>query len=109
MQISISARGIELPESVRERAESRISRLTRYDDRLTKAEVVFSSDHGVSRAEIRMTGPHAIVAHGAGGTHRSALDQAVDRLSRQLRRRIERSRNPVRETLRATVTNPESD
>lgn len=93
MQISISARGTEVPESVRERATSRLGRMTRFDERLSHAEVVFSTDHGVSRAEVRLNGAgHAIVAHGAAGTHRAALDQAVDRLSRQLRRRLEMRR-----------------
>lgn len=90
MEVTITARHCEIPASLRERAEARVRALARYEPRATVGDVIFDLDHGVSRAEVKLLIPGtATVAHGSGGSFREALDAAVDRLSRQLKRRNE--------------------
>lgn len=93
MDVTFTARHTEAPMRIRDRAEARLQRLARLEPRATAADVIFQEDHGDCRVEVRLRGPgHTIVAHGSAASFRTSLDQAVDRLSRQLRRRLEQQR-----------------
>jgi ribosomal subunit interface protein len=95
MQVNITARHCNVPQGVRVAAEQRLQRLERYEPRVDNAIVEFDSDAGNKQVETRVfvKGSHSIIAHGTGDTFRTALDKALDRLTRQLRRRRERVRN----------------
>lgn len=73
-------------------AEQRLQRLQRYEPRVDNAIVEFDADHGNKQVETRVfvKGSHSIIAHGSGETFRSALNQSLGRLTRQLKRRRER-------------------
>lgn len=105
MEIRIITRHTSINDSLRERARERVEQLSRYEPRMTSAEVCFHADHGACRVEIRTqgTGGSTIVAHGSGANFRAALDAAADRIARQLRRRRERmiSRRSVASSARA--------
>ena len=88
MDVGITARHSEIPASIADRARERVSALERFEPQATAADVIFDLDHGVSRAEIKLlSAGRTSVAHGSGATFRTALDEAVERLSRQLRKR----------------------
>jgi ribosomal subunit interface protein len=95
MQVNISTRHGNVPEQVKLEAEERIQRLQRYEPRVDNADVEFDTDHGDKKVETRvfLAGSHSIVAHGCGETFRTALDQSLERLTRQLKRRRERIRD----------------
>jgi ribosomal subunit interface protein len=92
MQVNITARHCNVPQGVRVVAEQRLQRLQRYEPRVDNAIVEFDADHGNKQVETRVfvKGSHSIIAHGSGETFRRALDQSLDRLTRQLKRRRER-------------------
>ena len=92
MEITINARHITVPESVRNQATQRLSRLQRLNRRLTGGTIVFVAERNARRAEARLAvaGGPPILGHGEGPTLRAALDAAVERLERQLKRRRER-------------------
>lgn len=109
MQVNFTARHCNVPEKVRLDAEERLQRLQRYEPRVDNAVVEFDKDHGDKRVETRIfvAGSHSIIAHGSGDTFRSALDQSIDRLTRQLKRRRERVREHKSVRL-SEVTRPET-
>lgn len=95
MQVTITARHCDVPETVRRHAEERVARLTRYEPRLSSADVIFESDHGSIKAELRLLvdGDALLIARGDSNEFRPAVDRALDRARRQLRRRRERRRD----------------
>jgi putative sigma-54 modulation protein len=92
MDITINARHHKVPDSLRHQAEYRFERLARLERRLTGATLVFDADRGTKRAEARATvaGGPPIIGNGEGPTLRNALDAALDRMERQLKRRRQR-------------------
>ena len=95
MQVNISARHGNVPEQIKLEAKERVERLQRYEPHVNNAEIEFDTDHGDKKVETRvfLAGSHSIVAHGSGDNFRSALDQSLERLTRQLKRRRERVRD----------------
>ena len=93
MNVTITARHCEIPDSLRDVAERHVQRLGRYNPRLAGADVTFERERVDHAVEIRLAvaGEPALVAHGAGATFKSALDRGVHRASRQLRRARERT------------------
>jgi ribosomal subunit interface protein len=93
MEVSIISRRGTVPESIRRHAHELLQRLERIDKRPTTVHVYFDSERGEKKVETRVTvaGGGQFIAHGAGSTYRTALDQAVDRLMRQVRKDHERS------------------
>ncbi len=92
MRVQITARHCEIPDAVRSRAESQMERLTKFESRLSAAEVVFDEEKHTRKAEGILTvhGGPPVVARAEDSDFRSALDKMVDRLSKQLRRSHER-------------------
>lgn len=77
---------------VRQETQDRLTHATRFFDRLTIVEVVFSEEHNPRIADpavVELTGRtkgHHIRAEGRASDHRGALDVAVTRFERQLAR-----------------------
>ena len=89
MRIQIAARHCEVPDSVRNRTEEQLGKLSRYDPRLSGAEVVFEVEKHLKKVDaiLKVEREEPVVAGGEGTEFREAVDQMVDRLSRMLRRR----------------------
>ena len=89
MRIQLSARRCDVPNAVRERTADLVGKLTKYDPRLSSAEVTFEIVKHVYRTEAILSVDHEepFVASGEGDDFRRAVDQMVDRLARMLRRR----------------------
>ena len=92
MNVTISARHCEIPDSLRDATERRISRLGRYEPRLADAEVTYEVENVAHAVEIRLgvPGDKPLVARGSGVDFPAALRRGIDRASRQLRRARER-------------------
>ena len=88
MRIQIATRNGDVPETVRDRARTQVERLTRYEPRLSSAEIVFDEERHIRKVEgiLSVDGSAPVVASGEGDDFRPALDQMLDRVSRMLRR-----------------------
>jgi ribosomal subunit interface protein len=92
MEITINARQGRLPDSVRNQAVQRFSRLERLDRRISTGTLVIDAISNGHRAEARLlaAGGPPLVGHAEAGTLRGAIDGALERLERQVKRRRER-------------------
>lgn len=92
MEIRINARHGKLPESLRNQAEQRFMRLERLGRRITAGSLVIDGTARLHRAEARVlaAGGPPLIGHAEGPTLRAAIDGALHRLERQLKRRGER-------------------
>ena len=89
MRVQIAARQCEIPDTVRDRTEEQIGKLSKYDPRLSAAEVVFQVEKHKKKVDavLKVDREEPVKASGEGMEFREAVDQMVDRLSRILRRR----------------------
>lgn len=95
MKVIVSARDYDLTETLRELVERRCERLARYEPKAKRAEVHISGEGSGCRADAQVS------IDGSGGVHasavapdpRSALDQMVQKLARQLRKNHSRRRD----------------
>lgn len=89
MRVQIAARHCDVPEPVLARAREQLEKLTRYDSRLSGAEVIFEVEKHVKKVEaiLSVDGDGNLVGHGEGDDFRAAVDRMADRLARRLRRR----------------------
>src|SRR5690606_14676026 len=92
MEITINARHGRLPESLRNEATRRLARFERIDRRLTVGTVVIDGSAHMHRVEARLlpAGGPPLISHAEGPTLRGAMNDALDRVERQLKRRRER-------------------
>ncbi len=112
MQLQLKSQHAAVPDSVRDYAEKRFSKLSRRLYEGTAVEVTFSRernpsirDDHVAEAVIFTKGPN-IVAREAATTYEAAIDELVEKLERQVeryrdkrvhepRRAAQRKREPV--------------
>jgi len=89
MRVQIAARHCEIPDTVRSRTEDQLGRLSKYEPRLSGADVVFQVEKHVKKVEavLSVDRGEPVVASGEGVEFREAVDQMVDRLSRMLKRK----------------------
>jgi ribosomal subunit interface protein len=89
MRVQIAARRCEIPDTVRSRTEEQLGKLSKYDPRLSGAEVVFEVEKHLKKVDaiLKVDREEPVLASGEGAEFRDAVDQMVDRLSRMLRRR----------------------
>jgi len=89
MRVQIAARKCEIPDSVRSRTEQQLGKLSKYEPRLSGADVVFRTEKHLKKVEavLSVGRGEPVVARGEGGEFREALDLMIDRLSKILRRR----------------------
>lgn len=106
VRVQIVQRHCDVPEIIRSRTHDRMEKLSRYDPRLSAAEVIFETEKYKKRAEaiISVDGGSPVVAHGEGGEFRESLDQMMDRLSRIVRRRRSQVRDHQGPKLSEVVT-----
>ena len=90
--VTLTARQVQVPKALREYAEEKAERLTRFEDRIRKVRIILSPDGGAFRAEMQvsMTRGAKVVGEATGTAFPEALDLAVDRVERQLAREKER-------------------
>jgi ribosomal subunit interface protein len=102
MDVSINARNLKIGESLRAQADYRLGRLQRLEPRITSATLTLEVENAIKSAEARLAvaGGPPVMGHGQGATLRNALDAAMDRMERQLKRRRQRLRDSRNRTAR---------
>lgn len=92
MEISVSARHVELPDSLRQEAVEKVSKLSRFLDGMSRAEVHFT-EKGNPRIPERHVCEVVLEGHGhhvrakvAAADGSTAVDKAVAKLEKQLRK-----------------------
>jgi len=89
MEIIVTTRHGDVPESLRARAERVVEHLARLAHRPTSAHVTFDLDHQRATAEVRLSAAQGAVhiASAEAADHRTALDRVASKLRRQLDKR----------------------
>lgn len=86
MDLQVVARYEAGSEAVRQYVEKKVANLSRYFDRITRVDVVLEPDGPVHRVQItaHLVNKKVVKAVAEAGDMPSALDQAVDKMQRQL-------------------------
>jgi ribosomal subunit interface protein len=95
VRVTITERQCEVPKRVLDRAESQVAALAKFEQRASHADVVFAEQKRACKAEVIVfvDGAPEVVGRGEGEDFRTALDQGIDRVRRQLREQRERRRD----------------
>lgn len=95
MEVKITARHAQVSEAVRAHTQERVQRLQRLDRRPTHAEILFDKERDQKKVEIRLvvTGGSSFIAEAFADNYRTAVDTALDRLTRQMKREHEKERD----------------
>ena len=103
MQVTVKGKNTTVPEKVRARAEHKLAKLQRFDDRILSMDVEFSEERNPRvadphRVEVTLTTRSGLVrAHANAIDPATAVDQVVDRLERQVKklkgRRVDRTQH----------------
>jgi ribosomal subunit interface protein len=92
MQVTVKGKNTTVPEKVRARAEHKLAKLQRFDDRILAMDVEFSEERNPRvadphRVEVTLTTRSGLVrAHANATDPAAAVDQVVDRLERQVKK-----------------------
>jgi ribosomal subunit interface protein len=89
MEVRITTRRATVGEAFLRKAEERVRKLDRYEPRIQSVALTVDEDRGRVTVEARadVPGAPAMVASSQADTSRAALDQTIQKLQRQLRRR----------------------
>ena len=93
MQIQISARHGNLSDRTQEAIRDKVSKLTRFFNRLTSIEITVNLEHRetpIVDLQVSAEHKHDFVATAEEGGLMPSLDSAVDKISQQLRKYKER-------------------
>src|SRR5215218_10479065 len=103
MPVTFKGNNTAVPEKVRARAEHKLAKLQRFDDRILSMDVEFSEERNPRvadphRVEVTVTTKSGLVrAHANATDPAAAVDQVVDRLERQVKklkgRRVDRTQH----------------
>jgi ribosomal subunit interface protein len=98
MEVTISAIHCTIPESLHDHAARLARRLDRYNLRAATLALTFEKPNAQRSVEVRLTmaGGPPLFAQAMGDTYRAAMNQAIDRIERQLKRRRQRGRHSRR-------------
>lgn len=95
MEITISGRHMEITEAIHNFATEKVSKLTRYYDRIPSIEVVIEKGGQAHEVEVivhvERSDPHVVTI--SGQDVYACIDQAVDKLERKLTDHKEKLRN----------------
>ena len=95
MRVQITARHTSVSDALLRRTEEQINKLSRYDPRIASAEVIYTEEKRLRKAEVvlHIDGAEPIVAQAEESEFRSALDKATDRVTRMLKRERQQHRD----------------
>lgn len=87
MRMTFSVRHGDVPDRLREHAESEVEGLSKYFDRLVEADIILDQEGHRHIAEVRLhTSTDTHFAASSADEWRKAIDATVDKLRRQLKR-----------------------
>ena len=92
MKVEITTRHCELPDNLKERVETRMEKLLRFDDRIMDARVVVSLEKNRYNAEaiVKANGLR-MVSHAEEESDKIALESVLDRLEAQVKKHRDRT------------------
>jgi putative sigma-54 modulation protein len=92
MQIIISARHVDVSESLRAHVQEQFERLTKFDPRVSRIEVTLTEEKNrcIAEAVLSVDRESPVHAEAESEEFRSAVDRLRDKLSRQLKKRRSR-------------------
>ena len=87
MDVRMTLRHTTVSDSLRARTEKLLSKLSKYDDRVSAVDVIFAEEKKFKKIEaiLHVDRSDLVVASGQGDDFNEALKQVNDRLVRQLR------------------------
>jgi ribosomal subunit interface protein len=88
LRIQIAARHCEIPDSVRKRTEEQVTRVAKYDRRISAAELVFEEERHNRKVEaiLYVDRSEPVIARAEASDFQTAVDKVVDRLTRIVKR-----------------------
>jgi putative sigma-54 modulation protein len=95
MIVTVASRHMDVTPPLKEHAEQKANKLTRYYDRIQGIEVVIDTARDQARVEIIVTADHndRFIAHHDVGDAYACVDACVDKLERQLSDHKKKHRN----------------
>jgi len=95
VQISVTGRHVDITEPMKEYAQEKAAKLTRYYDRIERIEVIVDQESNRQNVEMVVRADHknTFVAQVESKDFYEALDRVIDKIERQLIRHKERFRN----------------
>ena len=95
MIVTISGRHMEVTEALKTYAEQKVTKLSKYYDRIQEIEVVMDASKDGTRVEVIVNAEHnaIFIAHHDQGDAYACIDGCVDKLERQLTDHKEKHRN----------------
>lgn len=95
MRFAVTGRHMEITEAMRQYAEEKAGRLSRFYDRVQSVEVVIEKEGNQNKVEMVVTTDHrhTFVGQVGAGDYYEAIDLVVDKVEAQLRKHKERHRN----------------
>ena len=95
MQITITGRHVDVPDEIKEYSHKKAEKLLRFYDRIQAIDVLW--DHEGEQFSVEMIvnagSRHTFISREVGPDAVRLIDQAVDKLERQLTKHKEKSRN----------------
>ena len=88
MRTDVIGKNVTVTDAIRQHAESKLERLTKYWDGVQQMTVVFEQDkHGKFAVEVRVdvVKPQDFIAHAAGDDLNACIEIAVEKALRQLK------------------------
>ncbi|HUU09945.1 MAG TPA: ribosome-associated translation inhibitor RaiA [Phycisphaerae bacterium] len=95
MQIEVTVRHDSIADEMKDRAKEKAGRLLKYYDKIQSIRVVLNKGGDGFSCEliVNLERTHDLVAHAVGHDLHAVIDQAVDRLERQLIEYKDRTRH----------------
>ena len=95
MVVTVSARHMDVTPALKQYAQEKANKLTKYYDRIQEIEVVLSAGKDNTGVEMIVNAEHSdvFIAHHDDGDAYAGIDGCVDKLERQLSDHKKRHRN----------------
>ena len=91
MKVNITARHLELTPALREYAQKRLAQVHKYTDKITNAHIVLNLEKDRHIVEVTLgVSKNKINARATSGDMYAALDLVMDKIVKQLKRRMEK-------------------
>jgi putative sigma-54 modulation protein len=93
--VTISGRHMDVTEALKNYAEQKVGKLSKYYDRIQEIEVIMDASKDATRVEVIVNAEHnaIFIAHHDSGDAYACIDGCVDKLERQLTDHKEKHRN----------------
>ena len=95
MVVTVSSRHMEVSPPLRQYAEQKAGKLSKYYDRISEIEIVFDTRKDASRVEMIVNAErkNMFIAHHEMSDAYACVDQCIDKLERQLSEHKKKFRN----------------